>query len=163
MTIRMENAKLFRVIAMGVSMIAATGHGAQASEIVIDGGWFRALPPAVPSGAYFTLRNGGAQTVTLVGADSPACGMLMLHKSENHGGMGSMMDMETVDIAAGGAVSLHPGRLSPDVHGPQAGVEAGHIRAGDTVFQGRKGSDGEFSGTQRRRKIRFPHHRRAFL
>ena len=109
MTIRMENAKLFRVIAMGVSMIAATGHGAQASEIVIDGGWFRALPPAVPSGAYFTLRNGSAQTVTLVGADSPACGMLMLHKSANHGGMGSMTDLETVDIAAGGAVSFTPG------------------------------------------------------
>ena len=109
MTTRMENAKLFRVIAIGVSLIAATAHGAQASEIVIDGGWFRALPPAVPSGAYFTLRNGGTQTVTLVGADSPACGMLMLHKSENHGGMGSMTDMETVDIAAGGVVLFTPG------------------------------------------------------
>lgn len=77
--------------------------------VTVSGGWFRALPATVPSGAYFTLRNNGTKPVSLTGADSPACGMLMLHKSENHGGMGGMTMMETVDVAPGSTVSFAPG------------------------------------------------------
>ena len=79
------------------------------TAIAITEGWFRALPPAVPSGAYFTLRNGGGTPITLTGADSPACGMLMLHRSENKGGMGSMAHVMEVDVPAGGTLAFAPG------------------------------------------------------
>lgn len=81
---------------------------AQAALDLRDG-WFRALPPSLPSGAYFTLRNGGSKAVTLTGANSPACGMLMLHRSENQGGMGTMTGVSAAEVPAGGELRFAPG------------------------------------------------------
>jgi copper(I)-binding protein len=87
-----------------VALVAATN-----TAVAITEGWFRALPPSVPSGAYFTLRNGGGKTIILTGADSPARGMLMLHRRENKGGMGSMAHVMEVDVPAGGTLAFAPG------------------------------------------------------
>ena len=82
---------------------------ADAATLSVTDAWFRALPPSVPSGGYFTLRNDGAGPVTLTGAQSPACGMLMLHKSENMGGMTGMADVSAIDVAGGGKLVFAPG------------------------------------------------------
>ncbi len=79
------------------------------AEITVGDAWIRALPLSVPSGGYFVLHNGGPKPVMLTGADSPACGMLMLHKSEDHGGMGSMDDVAAVAVPAGGTLKFAPG------------------------------------------------------
>ena len=79
------------------------------SSLVLSDGWFRALPPTVPSGAYFTLRNAGTRPVTLIGANSPACGTLMIHESETRGGVSSMSDMQSVNIPPGGQARFAPG------------------------------------------------------
>jgi copper(I)-binding protein len=100
---------LFHGIAMGVLLVFITMCAAKAAELTVSEAWIRALPPSVPSGGYFTLHNGGTKSVTLTGAESPACGMLMLHKSESHGGMGMMMEMETVEFPPGGTVRFAPG------------------------------------------------------
>ena len=47
----------------------------------VSDGWFRALPAGLPAGGYFTLRNTSDAIAVLTGAASPACGMVMLHKS----------------------------------------------------------------------------------
>jgi copper(I)-binding protein len=78
-------------------------------HIIIADGWFRALPARLPAGGYFDLRNIGKQPVTLTSADSPACAMLMLHKSEQKNGMDTMSDVSTVDVAPGAAVKFAPG------------------------------------------------------
>jgi copper(I)-binding protein len=78
---------------------------AQAAGVTVTQGWFRALPPSVPSGGYFTLHNGGAQKITLRAVESPACGMLMMHKSSN-GGMEHVM---ALDVAPGETLSFAPG------------------------------------------------------
>lgn len=80
-----------------------------AAPVMVSDAWIRALPAALPSGGYFTLRNTGDKPVTLTGAESPACGMLMLHKSENQGGMTDMSQMAQVVVPAGGAVKFAPG------------------------------------------------------
>jgi periplasmic copper chaperone A len=82
---------------------------ANAAGLTVTDGWIRALPAAVPSGGYFTLHNGGKKAVTLTGASSPACGMLMLHQSENIGGMSRMGDVANIDVPAGGTVKFTPG------------------------------------------------------
>jgi copper(I)-binding protein len=94
-----------------LSAIAASSMvmPAIAAGVTVSDGWFRALPANLPSGGYFTLHNGGAETVTLTGAESPACGMLMLHKTENKGGTGMMMDMPTITVPAGGDLAFSPG------------------------------------------------------
>lgn len=71
--------------------------------------WFRALPSGLPAGGYFELRNTGQWTANLTVVDSPACGMLMMHKSEHESGMDTMMDVSTVDILAGQTVKFAPG------------------------------------------------------
>ena len=76
-----------------------------AADITVTQGWFRALPPSVPSGGYFTLHNGSAKKITLNDVKSPACGMLMMHKSSK-GGMEHVM---AVDVAAGETFAFAPG------------------------------------------------------
>jgi hypothetical protein len=83
------------------ALLAATPALAAAPPVVVTQAWIRALPGKLPAGGYFTLRNTGARTLTLSGAASPACGMLMLHKSDTAGGMSSMSDVAAVDIAPG--------------------------------------------------------------
>jgi copper(I)-binding protein len=79
-----------------------------AANVQISGAWFRALPAHLPAGGYFTLKNNGA-AVQLKSAQSPACAMLMLHRSANVGGMESMTMVDRVDVPAGGTIAFAPG------------------------------------------------------
>ena len=112
---------LFEIAAVAL-LIAMPAH---AGSVTVNGGWFRALPANLPSGGYFTLHNGGAQTVTLTGAESPACGMLMLHKTENKGGTGMMMDMPTIAVPAGNDLAFSPGGYHLMCTGPKAAMKPG--------------------------------------
>ncbi len=89
-------------------LAAAVALPAQAATTISDA-WFRALPNRLPAAGYFTLKNSGPKQVTLNAADSPACGMLMLHKTENMGGMNHMSMIDSVDVPAGGSLSFAPG------------------------------------------------------
>ena len=90
-------------------LLAAAPAIAAAPQIAVTQAWIRALPGDLPAAGYFTLHNAGAKTLTLNGAASPACGMLMLHKSDTMGGMSSMSDVAAVDIAPGATLSFAPG------------------------------------------------------
>jgi copper(I)-binding protein len=94
---------------MTLALFLLASPAMAASSVTVTDAWIRALPGAVPSGGYFTLHNDGARTQTLVGAETPACGMLMLHLSENKGGMSSMRHVDGVDIAPGGTLRFEPG------------------------------------------------------
>lgn len=82
---------------------------AQAATVTVKDAWFRSLPAKLPAGGYFTLHNGGDKTITLTGAESSACGMLMLHKTESKNGTGMMMDMPTVAVPANSDLKFAPG------------------------------------------------------
>ena len=106
---RFGNATLFHILAMTALALMVGIAAADAAPLAVSGGWFRALPAAVPSGGYFTLHNGGDKPVTLMGAQSPACGHLMLPKSMNHGGMGMMEHVDSVKVEAGDTLTFAPG------------------------------------------------------
>ncbi len=82
---------------------------ALAATVTISDAWIRALPGKLPDGGYFTMHNGSAKTVTLTAADSPACGMLMLHKTDEMGGMAGMSDVASIDVPAGSTLTFAPG------------------------------------------------------
>jgi len=82
---------------------------AAAAKVQISDAWIRALPAPSPSGGYFTLKNTGKSEITLTGAKSPGCGMLMLHRSKEMGGMSSMEDVASVPVPAGGEIHFAPG------------------------------------------------------
>ena len=90
-------------------LLLPTAAMAANSSLRIEDPWIRALPGALPAGGYFTLHNDGKTAQTLVSAQSGACGMLMLHVSENKGGMSAMHDVTGVDVAPGGKISFAPG------------------------------------------------------
>jgi copper(I)-binding protein len=80
-----------------------------ASPLTVSDAWIRAMPAGIPEGGYFTLHNASGKGVVLTGASSPACGSLMLHKSEMTGGMSSMHHVDEVDVPAGGSIAFAPG------------------------------------------------------
>jgi periplasmic copper chaperone A len=68
------------------------------------------IMPSVPAAAYFRLSNSGARPRVLIGADSPACGMLMLHESLVQNGMDRMVTLKSIQVPAHGHVDFTPGR-----------------------------------------------------
>jgi copper(I)-binding protein len=71
--------------------------------------WFRYLLASIPAGGYVTLENTGDAPAVLLGADSPGCGSLMLHRSETAGGTDSMVRVARVTIPAHGQFRFAPG------------------------------------------------------
>jgi len=71
--------------------------------------WIRYLLPSIPAAGYMVLTNSGNSDAVLTQAASPACGMLMLHKSEDDSGMAMMMDVPNVTVPAHGSVTFAPG------------------------------------------------------
>lgn len=114
----------FPVAAALAVMLAATA--ADAGGINVTDGWFRALPANVPSGAYFNLTNDSGKRIDLVGASSPGCGMLMLHRTETAGGMASMSDVGSIPVAVGGHVSFSPGGLHLMCMDPTSAIKPGN-------------------------------------
>jgi periplasmic copper chaperone A len=95
------------------------------SAATISNPWLRVLPGDLPAAGYFTLTNDGQKPLVLNGASSPACGMLMLHKSSDTGGMSSMEDVTTVTVAPGQQIAFKPGSYHLMCMSPKAGLRKG--------------------------------------
>ncbi len=94
---------------LSLVILLATALPASAAPFDITGAWFRSLPGKLPAGGYFTAQNNSRRDVSITGARSDACGMLMIHQSSNKGGMSGMDMMDTVKVPAGGQVTFAPG------------------------------------------------------
>jgi copper(I)-binding protein len=98
---------------------------AKAAPFEITDGWFRALPGKLPAGGYFTAYNGTGRDVSIVAADSDACGMLMMHQSSNKGGMSGMDMVDKVSVPVGGTVRFAPGGYHLMCENPTAKMKVG--------------------------------------
>ena len=92
-----------------LSVLLATTLAASAAPLDITGAWFRSLPGKLPAAGYFTAQNNTSRDIAITGARSDGCGSLMLHQSQNTGGMSGMDMMERVTVPAGGTVKFSPG------------------------------------------------------
>jgi len=132
----------------GDSMAGMAGMnmgGSMPAAASVHDGWFRALPGGLPSGGYFTLHNDGTAALSLTGASSPACGMLMLHKSENTGGTSSMADVTSLDIPAGKSLSFAPGGYHLMCMQPGAAMKPGGTVKVTFTFAGGTTLDADFA------------------
>ena len=109
MSIRNPNSNDLHIGVIAALVLFVLTAQADASGASVSNGWFRKLPSGLPAAGYFELHNGGDKTISLTGASSPGCGMLMLHKSENMGGMMHMDDVSGVDVAPGATIKFAPG------------------------------------------------------
>ncbi len=94
--------------ALGLALLAPGGAQA-AGPVSVGGGWFRYLLAQIPAGGYMTLRNAGNAPAVLTGASSPACGSLMLHRTESGGGTDRMVSVDRVTVPAHGSLRFAPG------------------------------------------------------
>lgn len=101
---RIADSNYFHMLAMA-SLLVLISCAAQAADLTVSGGWFRALPPSVPSGGYFTLHNGGKTTAILTDVESPACAAMMMHQTTASG----MDHVMALDIRAGEDMVFAPG------------------------------------------------------
>lgn len=90
-------------------LLAMPLAAAPVARMTVSDAWIRALPGKLPAGGYFTLHNGTAKMATLSGAESAACGMLMMHKTDTVHGMASMADVAAIDVAPGATLKFSPG------------------------------------------------------
>lgn len=98
---------------------------AMAANVTVSNAWFRALPSNLPAGGYFVLKNSGTKDLTLTGAQSAACGMLMLHKSTESSGMDMMSDVSSIDVAVGATVTFAPGGYHLMCMNPKSSLKPG--------------------------------------
>jgi copper(I)-binding protein len=88
--------------------LLASTAAASAAPFDITDAWFRSLPGGVPAGGYFTAQNNSGREVAITGVQSNACGMLMMHRSSNKGGMSGMDMVDKVSVPPGGMVKFAP-------------------------------------------------------
>ncbi|NII11680.1 copper chaperone PCu(A)C [Oleiagrimonas sp. C23AA] len=98
---------LASTLAVTASAVAAAPQAH--SNVSVSHAWIRVLPGALPGGGYATVHNHGEQAVQLVGADSPAYGHIMLHKSTTEGGVSRMAAVKAITVPAHGQVAFAPG------------------------------------------------------
>lgn len=93
------------LLALGLSPLLAQ------AELVIEGGWIRAVPPVSKTTAgYFVARNTGDAPLVLVGVSAEIAGAAEMHEmSANEDGTRSMHRLRGVEVAAGDSVAFVPG------------------------------------------------------
>ena len=95
---------------LSAALVAASlASPALAARVEVTGAWFRALPAGLPAGGYFHLHNTGAKEAVLTGAQSPACGNVMLHRSIESSGVSRMVHVDNITVPAHGYVVFKPG------------------------------------------------------
>ena len=114
-----------KLLTAAVLVLATAGATSAATPVRVTYPWFRSLPGGLPAGGYFDLYNGTGKTLTLTGASSPACGMLMLHKSDTMNGMASMSDVASIDVRANTMLSFSPGGYHLMCMAPGAAMKRG--------------------------------------
>jgi periplasmic copper chaperone A len=115
---------MIRHCALALFLALAAGL-ARADDLTISHAWVRLLPAGVPAAGYFTAHNAGSKPVRIVGASSPACGMVMLHQTVARNGQTSMEAIDGADVPAGGDLAFAPGGYHLMLMQPKPGLKPG--------------------------------------
>jgi copper(I)-binding protein len=108
------------------ALVVAVAAPAAEQGLTVSGAWMRAIMPSRPAAGYFTLSNETGKPVALVGAASPDCGTLMLHRSLHESGQDSMAMVPTVPVPANGTLAFAPGGYHLMCTSPSKAVTPGH-------------------------------------
>jgi copper(I)-binding protein len=117
--------RLLGLVVLAYGLAAAMSAQASEPGLSVSNAWMRVVVPSRPAAGYFTLSNAGHQERVLVGATSPACGSLMLHRSLHEGGQERMIMVDKIPVPAGGAVRFAPGSYHLMCLSPSAEVTPG--------------------------------------
>jgi periplasmic copper chaperone A len=114
------------LMAMTFLLFVGRLEPAVAEEVSVQNPWMRFIIKARPAGGFFTLRNDTNTALTLTGASSPACGMIMLHETKEVNGIAQMLPVKSLSVPAHGTLSFHPGGYHIMCMKPQSTMVVGH-------------------------------------
>jgi periplasmic copper chaperone A len=101
--------KKFSMIQVGImTACAILASAAQAAPLEAHDCWVRLMPASLPSSGYFVVSNSGDKPATLTGAETPAFGMAMLHKSTSNGSTSTMSMVDSAKVPAHGTLAFAP-------------------------------------------------------
>lgn len=95
-------------LALSALALLLTAGVAQAQTLEVSNARLSLLPGNTPGAGYFELYNAGDETVTLVGAQSPAFDSVEIHVSSEHDGMAHMHELTSLEIASGERFEFAP-------------------------------------------------------
>lgn len=109
----MKRMTLVTLAALVTAMLVPCAAQAGSKDVVIEHPWARAsIGVSRPGAAYLTVRNTGAEAVTLTGLVTPLALMPQIHDSTTDAqGVSSMAPAGAITIAPGESVALEPGGL----------------------------------------------------
>jgi copper(I)-binding protein len=107
-------------------MNAALPAWAAPKGLTISDSWMRMVIPSRPAAGYFTLSNETGKEHALVGASSPACGTLMLHRSIHKNGQDQMVMVREIPVPAHGTIKFAPGSYHLMCMKPSKDMAPGH-------------------------------------
>ncbi|MGA8051083.1 MAG: copper chaperone PCu(A)C [Burkholderiales bacterium] len=131
-------------IALSAALVAGTAWAQKKDNLEIDAPWTRATPPgASVAGGYASIRNRGAAPDKLVSASSSAADHVELHIMSMEGGVMRMQQVPSLEVPAGGELSLKPGGAhlmfigvkAPFKTGEKVPVKLRFEKAGDVEVQ----------------------------
>lgn len=96
------------LVSLALALCATPAFAAPAS-VMVSGCWVRLLPGSLPSGGYFSVMNMGGKTINLVGVETNAFGMAMLHQTQSNGSTSSMDMVDKAPVPANGTLKFAPG------------------------------------------------------
>lgn len=97
--------KLLAALLLAAPVAALAQSGV---PVKVEGAWARTIVPGQQSsGAYMTLT--GSEPLTLLGAETPAAGIVEIHQMKMEGDIMKMRAADTLPLAAGQPLQLAPG------------------------------------------------------
>ncbi|WP_118182673.1 copper chaperone PCu(A)C [Paraburkholderia phosphatilytica] len=121
---RIPSILIAGALAAGLATLSAPGFAAPAAVSVSDC-WIRLLPGNLPSGGYFKANNSGAEALDLVGVDSEAFGMAMLHQTQSQGSTSTMAMVDKAPLPAHGTLTFAPGGYHVMLEQPKTKLKVG--------------------------------------
>jgi copper(I)-binding protein len=102
-----------------------TAPALAAPSVMVSNCWVRALPGDLPSGGYFSVMNMSGKPINLVGVQTDAFGMAMLHQSQSSGSTSTMVMVDKAPVPANGTLKFAPGGYHLMLENPKHPLKVG--------------------------------------
>lgn len=106
---RVSRCAAFAFVLAAFALAGCGTRGATPAGPRVEGAWLRPALAGQGTAGYFTLVNGSADSLVLVGVGVPAAEQAMMHETVRENGMFSMREAARFAVAPHGTLRFAPG------------------------------------------------------
>lgn len=112
---------------LSMAFLLSCGPAASPSNLGIEDGWVRAMPPGMKmTAAYGIINNQGSDSVEIVSFSSDSFATVSLHRSLIVNGVTKMEPLPLLKLDGGAVTVLKPGGLHLMLENPIGEISPGH-------------------------------------